>query len=64
MPLAVTELFTGTDAGVEKMKLADVAVWAKTAEMTAKLYVVFGFSPVKVTECNVIGDELSAERDP
>jgi hypothetical protein len=34
---AVTALIVGTGTGVEKVKLAEVPVAAKTAEMTAKL---------------------------
>jgi len=34
MPMDVTALITGPDAGVEKVKLADVAVPAESAEIT------------------------------
>jgi hypothetical protein len=35
MPMAVTPLITGTGTGVEKMKLADVAVPAESTEIAA-----------------------------
>jgi hypothetical protein len=63
-PPEATALITGMDDGVEKVKFVDVAVPAELVDKTSKSYGVPGVSPLKFTECEVTGVELSVESEP